>query len=530
MDVVKRFWAPISVVVGILALVALVFLSLPAKAQTADVYPKLQGEDFSGKPTGTSVTTAAGYDGGAALKFGANVTAPATHPINCSAECDVVLYAQGGQSGGQPSLSVNGSAPQVLTSSTVSPYTFVDVNLPAGSTTLRVTASGTGTGHNAFLDYVTFPASGGSTPPPAAACADGQDNDGDGAVDLNDPGCTDAADNDETNATQPPPSNAPTFPAVDRTVNVTCANLVSTINGDSATTQTDFNLPGSRCDIGSSRLEVGDGDIITGPTGTITNLPVKGTKPNVTAIINANGTTAQVIRPQGSFYMRWVQVQGGDFDGTSGSGVGIAMGPAADDSIIYASRFTGNTGVGISNCHGKFYDVEADNNGSQASLGFISGGIKCIDTAEFIRGYYHDNFGNGVWCDEFCTQNSATLFPNGFWVHDGAYEGNTGGGIRYERATSKALLEDNHIYGNSTGENRGGISIRDAQNAVVEGNIFNGTGYPHNQGADKIAVHASDSGRADRPDLRNITIRNNDLNGEVIRRCGGQVTCTGNFN
>jgi hypothetical protein len=34
--------------------------------------------------------------------------------------------------------------------------------------------------------------------PPAAACNDGQDNDGDGLTDLADPGCADAADTDET--------------------------------------------------------------------------------------------------------------------------------------------------------------------------------------------------------------------------------------------------------------------------------------------------------------------------------------------
>ena len=40
---------------------------------------------------------------------------------------------------------------------------------------------------------------GGSAPPPAvAACADGRDNDGDGFVDAADPGCSSAADNDET--------------------------------------------------------------------------------------------------------------------------------------------------------------------------------------------------------------------------------------------------------------------------------------------------------------------------------------------
>ena len=45
------------------------------------------------------------------------------------------------------------------------------------------------------------------TPPPApAACNDGLDNDGDGLFDLNDPGCTDANDNDEFNVVTPPPA------------------------------------------------------------------------------------------------------------------------------------------------------------------------------------------------------------------------------------------------------------------------------------------------------------------------------------
>jgi chitodextrinase len=48
-------------------------------------------------------------------------------------------------------------------------------------------------------------------PPPATQCADGADNDTDGLVDMTDVGCTDPADNDETNAT-PAPAPAPTPP------------------------------------------------------------------------------------------------------------------------------------------------------------------------------------------------------------------------------------------------------------------------------------------------------------------------------
>lgn len=42
-------------------------------------------------------------------------------------------------------------------------------------------------------------------PPPPSACADLLDNDGDGLVDLNDPGCESSADTDEFNIPPPPP-------------------------------------------------------------------------------------------------------------------------------------------------------------------------------------------------------------------------------------------------------------------------------------------------------------------------------------
>ena len=47
-------------------------------------------------------------------------------------------------------------------------------------------------------------------PPPPAACANGLDDDGDGLVDLGDPGCTSALDTDETNVVQSPPDRATT--------------------------------------------------------------------------------------------------------------------------------------------------------------------------------------------------------------------------------------------------------------------------------------------------------------------------------
>src|SRR5215204_403379 len=189
---------PIVCLLAVLAAVVVVGVLGPIKVvHAADV--AVEGENFANKPpTGTTVVNDTLFSGGQALKFTADGTVGDT--VYCSAACDVILMARAGQSGGTPSFSVNGSTPQAITTANQvapEPYTF-DVNLPAGSNEIRVTASGTGTGHNAFLDVASFPADGGGGTT-TAACADGLDNDFDGKIDYpNDPGCSSSTDNDET--------------------------------------------------------------------------------------------------------------------------------------------------------------------------------------------------------------------------------------------------------------------------------------------------------------------------------------------
>jgi glucose/arabinose dehydrogenase len=190
--------AAVVVVLGVLGPIKVV--------HAADV--AVEGENFAKPPTGTTVVSDTLFSGGQALKFTADVTASHTDTVTCSTPCDVVLMARAGQSGGRPSFSVNGSAPQAITTSNqVAPEPYRFMNLPAGSNEIRVTASGTGTGHNAFLDVASFPADGdGGTG--SAACADGSDNDLDGKTDHpNDPGCLTPTDTDETDpaATPLPP-------------------------------------------------------------------------------------------------------------------------------------------------------------------------------------------------------------------------------------------------------------------------------------------------------------------------------------
>jgi hypothetical protein len=151
------------------ALAAAVVLGVlgPSKVvHAADV--AVEGENFANKPAGTVVvndTTL--YSGGQALKFTQSDVRASTN-VNCTAVCDVVLMARGGQSGGSPTFSVNGApAKEITNSGPPVAYTF-DVNLPAGGATVSVTAGNAGTGHNAFLDVASFPASdggGGTTTP-----------------------------------------------------------------------------------------------------------------------------------------------------------------------------------------------------------------------------------------------------------------------------------------------------------------------------------------------------------------------------
>jgi hypothetical protein len=97
-------------------------------------------------------------------------------------------------------------------------------------------------------------------------------------------------------------------------------------------------------------------------------------------------------------------------------------------------------------------------------------------------------------------------------------------GIRYENSSSEALFQNNEIQGNGIKERRGGIDIRDSQNAQVLNNNFGGSG-------NGIGVRATDSGRSDRVDLRNIDVKNNTMNRDIIKGCELLdiiVDCAGN--
>jgi hypothetical protein len=545
-----------------MAMFAFVATTQDKRAEAADVTTPVEGENFATKPTGANVISGAGYSGGAALKFTQNNTA--SHTVNCSATCDVVLMASGGQTGGQPTFSVNGSPAQALTSTSVRAYTF-DVNLAAGSKTINVTAGNTGTGHNAVLDVVSFPASdggGGGTDPGGDLDADGvpdasdncpnvynpgqRDDDGDGIGNKCDSGSTSPTDTDGDGVpdstdqcdTQPGPASNNGCPVTLPPSTWDCKgtqisqgdDIDAIINNDASGTATRFCVHAGTYQVSAPAI-LKAGDKLDAEPGTKTNVDT-ATKPTPVVKLVGSGT-ANLLRANGSgISITWV-----DLSGASGTGTGagaITAGSAGSDFLVQYARIHDNASLGISNMHGRVLDSEFfKNSNAQSSLGFNGSAVKGITEYEAGRVYVHDEQGNGLWCDVGCS-NDPARGTKGFWVHDSVVVGSARAGIRYENSPTQAVFENNEIHANGTGERRGGIDIRDSQNAWVgPGNSFGpamiaGVSYAAN--GDRIGVRATDSGRSDRVNLSNVDVINNNMNGDRIVTCGGQVVCSTNTN
>jgi Right handed beta helix region len=318
----------------------------------------------------------------------------------------------------------------------------------------------------------------------------------------------------------------------DGVVTVSCdQDLDSIVNADDPTSATRFQLEGPCTYTVDTMMELNEGDQIAGPPATFIERP-PAFDPEPTVTILATEGLSHVIRAKGTVRLEWVKIVGGtgeyaaDGSPLAGTGSGLAMGLASNTSSLYAVHITGTDAAGITNAHGTFERIELDDTTKDANfLGFTGSGLKAINEVEVKNSYIHDNQGNGIWCDEFC--HDSVDHPNGFWIHDNLVVNNDRAGIRFERVgevadAGEALIENNEVHQNSLELSRGGIDIRDAQNALVRNNVFGGksiaevTYLPNASG---VAIRATDSGRSDRPDLWNVDIVDNVLNGEIIKGC-----------
>jgi hypothetical protein len=512
--------------VPLLALFAFV-ATTEERAEAANI--TIQGESFNQPASGTNLITGTGYSGGAALKFTDNVAA--SHPVNCSSTpCDVVLMASGGQSGGQASFSVNGSTPQALDSTTTTPYTF---HLAAGATNIEVKAEGTGTGHNAILDVVTYSASDGgtdTTPPdtiitsPPSGSVIGTSvtftftevPDELGSTfqckligwDSTRTDCTstqsrmytnltvgtqytfkvwarDAAGNiDPTPATftftptssggtdpTPPPSDWP-YSDCEKDIRPG-ADIDNIINSDPSGTPTTFCVYAGRYTVSAPAI-LKAGDKLAGEPGTVDTIDLTrttntATKPTPKVKLEGSGTDNLLGARGTGISISWVDLSGAKGTGT-GSGA-IKAGSAGSDFLVEYSRIHDNASLGISNMHGRVLHSEFFSNSfADSSLGVNGSAVKGITEFEAGYLYVHDEQGNGLWCDVGCSNDDAR--KNGFWVHDSVVVDSDRAGIRYENSPNQALFNNNEIHGNATKERRGGIDIRDSRNATVTNNKF----------------------------------------------------------
>lgn len=282
------------------------------------------------------------------------------------------------------------------------------------------------------------------------------------------------------------------------------ADLDAAVNSDPASTPTRFCLAAGTYTV-SDTLRPQSGDEITGPVGTFTQHG-PSYEPNPTATIQAAPGVAQVTKPEGTVRLEWLRITGGTFTGQAGTGSGIAMGQASDDSLVRAVVIEHTEGAGITNAHGTIARVElTDNTTNPAAIGFIGSGLKAVDEVKIRRSYVHDEQAHGLWCDEGCDDTALGKF----YVHDNYIERIGKEGVRYEKVGpdgGEALIEGNEIHGTLNSA----VAARDSQNATITGNTF---------GGNKHAFSASDSQRSDRPDLLGIDFENNNLNGDDTDGC-----------
>ncbi len=332
-----------------------------------------------------------------------------------------------------------------------------------------------------------------------------------------------------------------------RIVNIPCGqDIDATINADPRGTASRFVLGADCTFTASATIVPSDGDEVACAVAPTFVQRGPAYDPTTRCTVAGSASVENVFRPIGqggstaTVHFEGIKITGGNFTGSSGTGAAIAEGSMTNTSSHFGIEVRDNEAAGILSAKGTFERVELTNNTLDSNaLGVIGSGMKARNEVEVKNSYIHDTQGNGLWCDNFCEDSPTATHPNGFWVHHNLVVNNGRAGIRFERVgdvstAGEALIENNEVHGNSPNEKRGGISVRDAQNATIQNNRFGEVsigGVKYLANARNVAIIASDSGRSDRPNLYNIDIVNNTLNGEIIKGCelpDTVVACSGN--
>lgn len=581
MDLIKQRTNRVSKrLTSALGLALLCALVLVAGVAVADVI-RAEAEDMAENSDALSAVTDGSVE---AMRFKV-AAADATTTVNIPNDtAGVVLRARSTVASSKwPACRLDADGVKIskqLVNSTTYSLKSDPVSLPEGSHTLKLrcaTADATinsgscTSSRQLFVDYIEFsyspPDADGDTVAdaedncPSVSNAAQTDSDGDGAgnacdatqygpgpdSDDDDDGRLDTTDYDPQDPNvQDPPADPPACSGNQITPD---EDLDAIVNGDEAGTATTFCIEGGTYPI-NNVIQLRSGDKLIGEADTLTTqdpaiypaspVPVKITNgANLFRLLTSNGSPATNVR------LEWLDISGGDTkynaDGSKQVGTGYGMGTGnCDDSLVMEHmRIHDNQGAGIGSANGHILESEFFSNTLDPNfLGFEGAGIKGVDEYEVARSYVHDEQGHGFWCDHGCKDVPTPSMQNGWWAHHNLIVNNKRWGLRYEyapRFTSgseddrvdpniTALLEDNEVHGNGTDGTRGGISMDDAQNAMIRNNKFGAktigdVSYPKN--ANDIAIKFGwQKARSDRTDLYNGTATGNTLNGELVVGCG----------
>src|SRR5215203_5592317 len=168
----RRIALLLTAAIGTAALLAFFYPKMMVIA--ADTMP-VEGESFVRANANHTVVNDPMYSGGQALKIADTTGVSYADNVNLNQSANITVQARGGSSGGWPSLQlvVDGSnvGSPVEINSAASPATFnIDANISSGSHDIGFKGVNVATGRNAFVDVMSFPASGGgggpdTTPP-----------------------------------------------------------------------------------------------------------------------------------------------------------------------------------------------------------------------------------------------------------------------------------------------------------------------------------------------------------------------------
>lgn len=216
----------------------------------------------------------------------------------------------------------------------------------------------------------------------------------------------------------------------------------------------------------------------------------------------------------------------------NGTGVGLKLGLTDGTAKVQYVQIDGTDSSGIGNARGRITNSHFFNNTRETAwLGVDASAIKGITEYVAAYNYVHDEQGNGIWLDHTLSgpSNDPEMASNpygGAWFHNNLVVDSGRKGIRHEYSprdavkapggalpTPTVLIENNSVHDN----NDEGVSVRDAQNAIVRYNILGAATISGvNYGLNAKGVLVSDSYRSERTDTKNVDVYDNLLNGDTL--------------